>query len=198
MKKTSKNSQSGFGTIEIVIGVVLLAVIGFLGWRIYTAQQELSDIKNKQNQTEQLKTKNKTAEVNNKPPSAHKNTLDVMQWNVSFTFPDTIPVTDVVYTIAERSSGEFVSFASKKLKDAPYICDGQSSGTFTSIARTTNPSPTDPFDQTVALETKQAGDYYFYFAGGPNGGPCYAGADFELEKTYREASYDIFRSVKAI
>lgn len=56
-----KNNQKGFGAVEVLLVIVLLAIIGFLGWRFYTNQDKDS---NTQEPTSQTTETDQVPEVN--------------------------------------------------------------------------------------------------------------------------------------
>lgn len=39
-----KNSQSGFGVVEVLLLLIIVGIIGFTGWRVYEANKEVSQI----------------------------------------------------------------------------------------------------------------------------------------------------------
>lgn len=48
-----RTSQKGFSLIEIVLVVAVLAIIGFLGWRMMSAQQGATDTNSSKTDTEE-------------------------------------------------------------------------------------------------------------------------------------------------
>ena len=59
------NRQRGFGAVEIVLVVVFVSLIGFLGWRLWEAQQDIDSLK-KQSQSKAESTKESENENSSK------------------------------------------------------------------------------------------------------------------------------------
>ena len=83
-----RNTQSGFGAIEIIFIVLVVALLGYLGWRLYDAQTHKSTPAATQ-QTQKSNTTNTTAVV----PEPQYVSND---FKYSFTYPSTWKTSDAM------------------------------------------------------------------------------------------------------
>lgn len=64
-----KNNQRGFSPVEVIIALLVVVIIGFLGWRLWQVQQDLNSLKkenSKSTTSSSKKSSTKTVSVDDK------------------------------------------------------------------------------------------------------------------------------------
>jgi len=72
----TKQNSSGFHVVEVILVVAIAAVFGFIGWRVYVAQDTKSATVNTQGQPQEAPTINATSDLNEATATIDKIDLD--------------------------------------------------------------------------------------------------------------------------
>lgn len=167
MKLVHKSSQRGLGTLEMLLMIVILAVLGGVGWYVYNSAN---------------KTKaglDKITAVSNSStaatPAAAAKTLTFKEYGVKITLPDSLK--GLSYTAKPISNGDGTTSTSLFLNDAALAksIDGcnttkGSDGNFAALGKSTGQFPDEPTPDTGGL-LKQFPAFYIS-SSYPNGIPC--------------------------
>lgn len=156
-----KANQKGFSAVEILIVIVVVGLLGAVGWLVYDRQKSKSDNKDMTTQVSQEDKKQETPKEEVKKADANEGYLLVKEWGLRFKTPTGL--TDVKYTI----HGDTVSFFAKPTgsnvqyrADYDKYEDGRSQYATGNLYRST--SSTKPFAGDMTREGKKVGDYYYY------------------------------------
>lgn len=98
-----KNNNLGFGTIETLLSILIVVIIGFGGYYVYHTQKSSSasqSVKTTQN------TKKSTQNTPTKSPATNPDILVISEWGVKLNFQGADKVT---YNIQTQSNGATVA-----------------------------------------------------------------------------------------
>ena len=155
MGKLSKN-ESGFSALEVILIIVIVALVGFTGWYVYSSQQKAN--KNLAATTSGNPTFKKvtkpTVTKTTKQPATSQKYLTITEWGVRAPYTSNDTLTYVL-------KGDSAMIVSKNLADS-YGCTTFGAG---GISRLTPDSIVDPGPDTVAQVAKANPNDYKYIAG---------------------------------
>jgi type II secretory pathway pseudopilin PulG len=155
-----KNNQKGFGVVEILVVIVVIGLLGTVGWLVYN-RQKTKTTEYPTSQTNTIEQKEEaTAEPTNKT-DPNGGYFVVKEWGLRFKAPSGL--TDIRYTI----HGDTLAFFAKPTgTDVQYrtdydkYADGLSEYAIGNLYRSTN--STKPFAGDMIKEGKKVGPYYYY------------------------------------
>lgn len=153
-----KKNQKGFSAVEILISVVVIGLIGAVGWLVYDRQSASKDTDNDQTTTTQEeKSEEETTKTNG-------NTVKFTELGVQISVPDEIK--DIVYVIEKQTDhrGKEVIYArltTRSLQASFSDCDAEGSSIGV-IAKGLGTLPTDDEAHMYygGSFTKQYGDFF--------------------------------------
>lgn len=150
-----KANQKGFSVVEILIVIVIVGLLGAVGWLAYDRQKSKTDDKATNFQTNQQEQKQETK------PNPNEGYLVVKEWGLRFKAPSDI--TDVRYTI----HGDTLAFFAKPTgSNVQYVADyekyADSNFRYATGVLYRSTSSTKPFAGDTTREGKKIGDYYYY------------------------------------
>ena len=150
-----KANQKGFGIVEIIIVLVVISLLGVLGWVIYNRQKDgTSEVSNTQQKEE-------TPKPETMKPDPNEGYLVVKEWGLRFKSPSGL--TDIKYTIHGDTASFFAKPTGSSVQyraDYDKFEDGNSRYALGNLYRST--SSTKPFSGDMTREGKEIGDYYYY------------------------------------
>jgi prepilin-type N-terminal cleavage/methylation domain-containing protein len=147
-------NQKGFSVVEILIVIVVVGLLGAVGWLVYDRQKnKTSHTSNTQVSTSQ---KEETKKVD-----PNEGYLVVKEWGLRFKTPSGL--TDVRYAI----HGDAVAFFAKPTgSNVQYVTDYQkyadSNFRYAIGVLYKSTSSIKPFAGDMTREGKKVGDYYYY------------------------------------
>jgi len=170
-----KNNQKGFSVVEILIVVVIVGLVGTVGWLVYDRQKSKSDDKDTAVQTSQQESsKNQTVTPKPVPNTGY---LVVKEWGVKIKMKDADKVSyDYTAKVYENDKGKADSSIGLKVK--PEFLENKSCEPSVSLTRYTSVS-----DEFFVKRATKIGNYYFISGGSPYN--CGNDADNALNNSVR-------------
>lgn len=173
-----RNYQSGFGAIETLLLLLIVGLIGFTGWYVYSSQQEASkNLTTASTNGTSFKKITKTSSTTQKSTATtqiYQDKLLVKEWGLQFTIPSGLAdvkyvVNGDVAAIYAKPTGSSVEYRSDYEKfDGKY--PQYAVGVLVRSKDATNN------DRGFAVDGKKVGDYYYYtswsFSGLASGAAC--------------------------
>ena len=147
-----KLNNRGFGAVEILLFVVIVGILGFVGYRayiVYTSDPETG--------SEQSKYEFKDGSVNNTAADQYKEVvkfLTIAEWAVKFPLPAS---TGLKYSLKNNGSYEYAQLHSTLLDKYPENC----SDTVNTVGIYRGKTPDDR-EYGGGKLIKKIGDYYYY------------------------------------
>jgi Tfp pilus assembly major pilin PilA len=161
--KSSQKKYTGFGAIELLLVLVIIAILGLIGWYVLNVRK---------NTTESYDNAAK-ASTPAPTPAATKATehyITITEWGVRVPVPGNVELSDIYYvtgTVAQDSASPEVGFGSHKLDAITSDCipkAGVSESPFGWIEKMTpdayQKSAEDSQSKVLSSGTK-FGDYYY-------------------------------------
>ncbi len=149
MHKPKNTKSAGFGAVEIVIAVVVVLVVGFIGWRLYDA------LKSKQT--------NPSQQTNSNPTTDTAKYLDIKELGVKIKLDD--KTQDVTYYSQMSNGMPTALLSTTSLVDkAGSVCDAKTSWPLGTIEK--SQSLTMPWGVTLSVNNTnvfQVGGSYFIY-----------------------------------
>ncbi len=144
--------QKGFGAVEAIIIVIVVAIIGFGAWFVWDKNQK-DDAKQETTTTTQ-----NNAEANKEE---EKPTLTITEWGVKFTLSD--PIKDAYYAV-EAGKPDYAYLSVHSLTDPECAPDKTSVGAITRFAEGDRDPISDSLYTEVVPDATKLGDYYYFFS----------------------------------
>ena len=156
-----KVNQKGFSVVEILIVIVVVGLLGTVGWLVYDRQKsKTSETSNTQASAPQ---KEKTPKQETKKADPNEGYLVMSEWGLRFKVPSGL--TDVKYTIHGDTASFFAKPTGSSVQyrtDYDKFDDDHSRYATGVLYRST--SSTKPFMGDDTRQGKKIGDYYYYTA----------------------------------
>ncbi|MGD8373473.1 MAG: hypothetical protein PVI21_01275 [Candidatus Woesebacteria bacterium] len=164
------HNQKGFSPILIIITIATIALLGFIAWRVWDANQNKSTNNNQStNQAETTENTNSQSQQTTKPTQTtdpNQGYVVIKEWGVRFKPVEGLDAEDVVYKISQDENGYgFVAFSTKNLisLDAACSVDDLPIGTITR----TGPQGIDDGAVRITIDDAIEIDGYYYLYMGP-------------------------------
>lgn len=146
-----KTYQKGFSLVEILVVIVVVGLIGVVGWRIYDMQN---------NTTPQPTTTQPITQQEVKKPSLNEEYLIVKEWGLQFRIPDDL--TDVRYVINDDTAAFFAKPADSAVKyRTDYELFENDRAVYATGILYRSTDRTKQFTDEVR-EGKKLGEYFYY------------------------------------
>ncbi len=154
-----KINQKGFSVVEILIIIVVVGLLGVVGWFVYDRQKDkTSDTSNTQASTMQ---KDEASKQETKKADPNEGYLVVKEWGVRFKTPSGL--SDVRYAIHDDTVAIFAKPTGSNLQ---YVSDYEkyedSNFRHATGVLYRSTSATKPFAGDDTRQGKKVGDYYYY------------------------------------
>jgi prepilin-type N-terminal cleavage/methylation domain-containing protein len=153
-----KANQKGFSAVEILIVIVVVGLLGTIGWLVHDRQKsKTADKPITQTNTAQKK---ETPKQEIKRTDPNEGYLVVKEWSLRFKTPSGL--TDVKYTIHGDTASFFAKPTGSSVQyraDYDKFEDGRSQYATGNLYRSTDSTNTD---RGSATEGKKVGNYYYY------------------------------------
>ncbi len=187
-----KNYQQGFGLVEVLIVIVLLAIIVFLGWRLWEAN----------NQAQQQKISQQTEKIDDQ--KTNSDYLGIKEWNVRF--PQTIDGKYKLNLSAQAPSATFGGPAD--LESQGLLVEGFSKGENKcvlpyeagSVNRHKDKNPTLNYQGVRTLDPiaeVKIGEWWYSTTGLDTSSDCFEGMNVSQSyKTFTVKFLDDFKKIK--
>lgn len=176
MKENSK--EIGFGTIGIIIAVVVVVLVGFGSWRIYDVNKSKTTTQTAANQDE-TPPKNQTSQLN-----PNEGYVVIKEWNVRFKPVEGLE--GVEYFRPSGSEKDSFTFTTVAMANAASGCSPSSGGIVVGLV--TRSKEVEPLYGGVLAKI---GDYYYQY----RGPQATCGAGDELES---KIAPEISQSLKSL
>jgi len=136
----NSSKQSGFGIIPVIVIIAAVAVLGVVGWRVFTAQTSNPAMSN----------------TTTTQSDSNAGYVVIKEWGVRFKPVDGL--TDVIY--ASGPTVQAINLSTSSLKALDSNCDPDKAPAIGGIERTTTPynDPQGPHPQSLGV----LGSYYYY------------------------------------
>lgn len=176
-----KNNQLGMGTVEILLIVVIVAVLGFVGWFIYDKKKDANKTLDQASQSN-----SQTSEPQKKAVNSTKY-LEFKELSVKIPHVDTLKNTS--YEVKTTSEGTSLFLNDSEVAKMIDACSTQkgSNGNYAAIGRAEGTFPAEP-EPGVGL-MKQF-DTFYITGSYPNGAPC-------EDESANEQIYTLWKKLQA-
>lgn len=158
-----KTNYKGFSVVEILIVVVVVGLLGAVGWLVYDRQKNKTDNKNTTAESTQLEDKkqDETPTQEELKVDPNEGYFVVKEWSLRFKVPPGL--TDVKYAIHD----DILAFFAKPTGyNVQYVNDYEKYEDYSFRYATgvlyRSKSSTKPFDFGDTREGRKIGDYYYY------------------------------------
>lgn len=144
-----KVNQKGFGFVEVIIAIVIIGLIGVIGWLVYDR------LANQDSEATNTQTTNESTEANN------EEYFVLREWGLRFKVPSGL--TDIRYIIHDDTAAFFAKpsdHAVQYTDDYDKYEDGVFKYSIGVLYRSNDSTKTFAGDMT--REGKKVGDYYYY------------------------------------
>jgi len=154
-----KTTQKGFGHIEALLIILILAVVGFGGYYVWHSQH---------NNKPAAKAASSTSSGNPSPTSSSANYVNITQWDVRAPYSGSLSLS---YEIGTGTGSNTATFSSKELTNADVDCLGRG-GLITRYNSTAKATDFGNDSQTIAQYAAgtdsstygHVGGYYYFFS----------------------------------
>jgi prepilin-type N-terminal cleavage/methylation domain-containing protein len=160
-----KTNQKGFSVVEILIVLVVIGLLGTVGWLVYDRQnnkktENPATESSTQQNNETSKQESSTQQVEKTDPN--EGYLVLKEWGLRFKIPSGLA--DVKYTIHDDTVSFFAKPTGSSVQyrtDYDKFVDGHSQYAIGNLFRST--SSTKPYPgEDSGRQGKKVGDYYYY------------------------------------
>lgn len=154
-----KVNQKGFSAVEILVTVVVVGLLGAVGWLVYDRQK--SNTSETSNTLASTQKKEEVPKQNTKKTDFNEGYVVVKEWGLRFKTPSGL--TNVRYTIHDDTAAFYAKPTGSNVQyisDYDKYEDGNFSYATGVLYRST--SSTKPFDGDETREGKKVGNYYYY------------------------------------
>lgn len=165
MKKRTELTSAGFGIVEVVLIIVLVAVLGLVGWKIYDATRTKTNKTGSSQQTSNASTSGNSGA--DQTPQAEAKYLDIKELGAKIKLDD--KTSGVTYSVAQSSNDESVYIIDptmKALDQADQSCSGATAGMVGLLDRSKDAMHWGETPIKVDnVKSFKVGDYYYLFRG---------------------------------
>lgn len=148
-----KNNQNGFSAVELIVVLVVVGLLGTVGWLVWDRQNTKHTTTKVSTSTVGKSVPTKSENTAAAPVTSKKNYVTISEFNVKFSVPESLG--NVKYVIEPAASG-YVRLSS----DKNIGCDGaESLGTLFRDTSSTYPE----LGGTTNTPVAHVGNYYYYF-----------------------------------
>ena len=168
-----KTKQKGFAVLESLLIIVIIAVIGGIGWYALHTKHQTDKILSQADKISQSTPVNQSKQTSTSSPTSSKKPLNIKEWGVQSQYSSPV---DIIYTIKTDDIGEvWAQISSSQLTAADSECDttSQLGGIIVRIkagenlrgpaGQDTGQSVEAAISSGVLSEYSHVGDYYYYF-----------------------------------
>jgi Tfp pilus assembly protein PilV len=197
MVSVDTKKQAGFGAVAILAAVLVVAVLGFVGWRLYSSYSKPSvDTTTSSNQAAH-QTGNTQTNTTNASASDQATYLDIKELGIKVKLSDSIK--DAVYSYnapdstALSTSSAFISTTS--LAAAASSCAATAGGALGTIIKTSDPNVTGTTLVPNGTTVFKLGSNYYYLT--EPGAPCTTDTTASSLATQQKTTFrDDFKTVQ--
>ncbi|TAH33970.1 hypothetical protein EYC59_04095 [Candidatus Saccharibacteria bacterium] len=165
-----KTNQSGFSTVEAILILVVVAILGFTGWFVWNSQKNTDKTTADTNKSQPAISPKKAVPNKDTTTQADQTAyVTVKEWGVRFKVP--AGLTDVQYKIFSKTTAngddQLAIYAKPAGSGVKYVSDYESSsdGFPTHALGVVYRSTSATQERTDSTVTgKKLGDYYYYTA----------------------------------
>ena len=189
-----KRIQKGFTTLEMLLVIIMLAIIGFTGYYVYHSKQQTDKTLNAAQADNASAPSTKLKSSTSKSPTTQKY-FTITQWGVRAPYNGNL---NLSYTIGSGSDSNMATFSSQELTSADSGCSGRG-GFVTRYLGTDSAIDFNQSDKTIAQFAAEqgqstyghAGDYYYFFA--HDQAAC--GTDINATQSIQEQTNDVVKGL---